>query len=508
MRVNKYKKAFCIACAGLFTVMVAGCNEKAGTDDVVLYQKGMQYTVSEKGTPVEYATHSFDIIGGRDVMPIAGFCGPWKSGGSIDGVDYPNFLDEEYIKMVRDSGINTIVYSNDRVENVYTDIEKLLQVGEKIGMGFYLHSWYVENIVGGRSPEPIKEIDTETLYQNLEMLTYGLKYKSFLGLWFMDEVFPNNQGLNAVKMKNAIRDLGFDMDFYSNALGYYEGDWTWYNTCPPTSYAEYMEIYKQLDLKMFSTTIYPYGPAYKKYNHENLTDEETDDVVKDLIVSVLKNREIGIETNSAVWRMMGAGHQFDSGPSEQIAIGPDEGEFLFDANLALAVGSKCIQIFVPCPFPPDQQHADGSYDTERNSLIGMTGKKNQWYFYTQKLTKQIEAIDHVLMNAANMGILACGNQATNLCSAVKGKEGYIEGNSWRQLKSVTGDSAFVGCFDYLGGTALYVVNSSRNNRAATTLEFDNNYCYDVTQRGQTATVVGTRMTLNLQPGEGALIVLK
>jgi hypothetical protein len=138
----------------------------------------------------------------------------------------------------------------------------------------------------------------------------------------------------------------------------------------------------------------------------------------------------------------------------------------------------------------------------------MTGKKNRWYFYTQKLTKQIEAVDHVLMNSANMGILACGAQATSLCAQVKDKEGYLKGNSWRQLKSVSGDSAFVGCFDYLGGTALYVVNSSRNNRANTTLQFDNNYCYDVIQRGQSATVVGTRMTLNLQPGEGVLVVLK
>ena len=77
-----------VLCFGIFS----GCDDKP---DVVLYTDGMQYTVSEKGTAEKVISHSFDVVGGADVMPIAGFHGPYKTGGSIDGVDYPNFLDEE-----------------------------------------------------------------------------------------------------------------------------------------------------------------------------------------------------------------------------------------------------------------------------------------------------------------------------------------------------------------------------------------------------------------------------
>jgi hypothetical protein len=269
-----------------------------------------------------------------------------------------------------------------------------------------------------------------------------------------------------------------------------------------------MEYYVQLELKMFSATNYPYSTSYRKYKKENLTDEETDDAIANLLKSLLTERKYAMQAGQAYWRMMQAGHQFDGANTEALPVGPDEGEFLFDGNLALATGSKGIQFFVPLAHPQDQTNPDGTYDPDRNSMIGITGKKNQWYFYAQKLSKQIKAVDHVLMNSAHMGIMACGEQADRLSVEIKDKEGYIAGKKWRQLKNVSGSSAFVGCFDYLGGTALYVVNSSRNNRAKTALTFDGKYCYDVTQRAETCTVVGRKITLNLQPGEGALIVLR
>ena len=66
----------------------------------------------------------------------------------------------------------------------------------------------------------------------------------------------------------------------------------------------------------------------------------------------------------------------------------------------------------------------------------------------------------------------------------------------------------MGCFDYLGGTALYVVNYNRKEKADITLTFDrNDYRYKVIQRATSCDVVGGEMTLTLDMGEGALIVL-
>ncbi len=509
MTMKKLTKIICLLLCSILLFSMLGCQDMG---DVVLYQDGMEYKVTEKGTPEPYATYSYDIIGGRDVMPIGGFCGTVKGDASINGVDYPNFMTEEYVKLLSEAGLNTIVYMNDRANQIPSDIKNLLEYGEKYGMGFYLNLDLIAGMSAERSPvlyseNKITEI-AQTVYKQINSISSNMEYRSLLGLWFMDEVFPNNQVLNAIALKEKLIELGFGLDFYSNALGYWQGVWNVHNTCPDTDYETYAKSYMQLGLKMYSTTHYPYSTSYAKYKKANLSDEETDDAIKELLIDLLWERKCAIDNNQVYWRMMQAGHQFLGSASEALPVGPDEGEFLFDGNLALAMGSKAIQYFVPLAHPQDQLNPDGTYDPDRNSLIGITGKKNQWYYYAQKLSNQIKAVDHVLMNSAHMGIMACGKQAENLLSGMEGTEGIIAGNSWRQLKKVSGDSAFVGCFDYLGGTALYVLNSSRNNRASTTLSFDGVYCYDVVQRAEQCAVVGRSMTLNLQPGEAALIVLR
>ena len=66
----------------------------------------------------------------------------------------------------------------------------------------------------------------------------------------------------------------------------------------------------------------------------------------------------------------------------------------------------------------------------------------------------------------------------------------------------------MGCFDYNGGTALYVTNFNTTEKKQVTLHFDNNYAYEVIQRAQSANVYGKAITLTLEAGEGALVVVK
>ena len=67
----------------------------------------------------------------------------------------------------------------------------------------------------------------------------------------------------------------------------------------------------------------------------------------------------------------------------------------------------------------------------------------------------------------------------------------------------------MGCFNYKGGTALYVVNYNRKEKANVSLSFGcDDYRYTVIQRGKSCDVVGGRIPLTLDYGEGALVVLK
>lgn len=492
----------------LISCVFFGCGN---TSDAVLYESGMTYTVTTKAKAEKVISHSFDVIGGSDVMPIAGFHGPYKTGGSIDGVDYPNFLDEEYIKMLAEAGINTIVYASDRVENATSDIEKMLQLGEKYGMGFYLNMQYLEDKIGGRqNPELLSDLnfDEQELYDMLVKYCFDFKYSSLLGFWYMDELFPHNQMLNAIFIKEKIDKFNLPIDIYSNAINPYEGEYDFWATCTPTTYDDYLELYKQLNLKMFSATYYPFARVYKTLKKDSLTEEESNTAVKEMLPILAEYMKISNENDMSFWRFLEVGAQFEGSATTTYTTGPSEGEFLFNGNISLAYGCKAIQYFVPIAFGLDQLNTEGGYDFDRNAMIGFNGKKNKGYYYAQKLNEQIAAVDHVLMNAKSMGIMTCGNYAKELAKNIEGNAIHIDGTKWRQLINVTGDDCFIGCFDYLGGTAYYVVNASRNYKATTTLKFDGNYCYDVIQRGVTTTVVATCFDLQLQPGEGTLITLR
>ena len=101
-----------------------------------------------------------------------------------------------------------------------------------------------------------------------------------------------------------------------------------------------------------------------------------------------------------------------------------------------------------------------------------------------------------------MGIIANGDSPCPIPE--KGKL-----NSFRELTSVSGDDSIVGCFDYKGKAAYYVVNNSTTkDKAKVTLHFNNNYASEVIQNATEYNLTGKNLTLTLAPGEGVLVVLK
>jgi hypothetical protein len=83
----------------------------------------------------------------------------------------------------------------------------------------------------------------------------------------------------------------------------------------------------------------------------------------------------------------------------------------------------------------------------------------------------------------------------------------IKSNSFRDLNGVTGN-ALVGCFDYNGKTALYVVNNSITEEGQISLTFDHKYNFEVIQDAASRTENGDALTLDLGIGEAALVVLE
>lgn len=494
--------SFLLSAITLFSTAACGGKPKS---NVVKMTDKTAYTITEKVEPEPYVSVYYEITGGKDVMPIGGFFGPWKSGGSANGNDTADMSTEDIVKDVVDCGINLIVYSGTRYEWSPLTVEKLLQYGEKHGLGFFVNSQYVQQKVGeSRNPAPLENIDMDELYQKIMETSFGFRYKSFLGYQFGDELFPTNQLRNAIKLANAMRELNLPIDIYSNAHGYFDGTAFGWFGLSNASYDEYMEMYKGLGVKIFSNTTYPYETVGDKVN-SGPTDEHSNETLANCFVILNQMREMSIENDMAMWRMAQAGHQFES-KVESNPYAPSEGEFLFDANASVMFGAKGIQYYTCVSYPTEVTLPDGSYDARRNGLIGVDGKKNQWWYYLKKFTTQIKAVDHIIMNSASMGFIPHGDGAEVLIKNIKDQEVIL--NSFRQLKGIYGDSCFVGCFDYLGGSAYFVVNASRNNKAEVTLDFDGYYGYDVIQRGETVSVVGTTMDLIMQPGEAVMVVLR
>ena len=80
---------------------------------------------------------SISFLGGKDVMPITGYIGPYQLNQSVDGYTFPNYITDEYYQMIADLGVNLIVYSTTDYANSPEMVKKNLELGEQYGVGIF-----------------------------------------------------------------------------------------------------------------------------------------------------------------------------------------------------------------------------------------------------------------------------------------------------------------------------------------------------------------------------------
>jgi hypothetical protein len=212
-------------------------------------------------------------------------------------------------------------------------------------------------------------------------------------------------------------------------------------------------------------------------------------------------RKLGKEYHKPVWCFIQVGDPLVRQTSIETPF-PTEAQTIWNINVQLAYGVKGISyytIFQPASYTI---YNGEKYDFTRDAFFGPPGNINQWYYYVQKENKQISAADHILMNSANMGVIPVGPVAKRL---VQSNEKL---SAFRELTGCSADEAIIGCFDYFGKTVLYVVNNSSVNKQKITLNFDNNYGYEVIQRGISVNTTGKSIMLTMEAGEGTLVRIK
>ena len=522
MQNKKIKACIALILSTFFAVNALSACKGKGDDsqsgntnfesDAVLYTEGMDYTESTKGTPKEYTALTFDYLGGEDVMPIGGFYGPYMSGGSLDGNERGDLLTSEVFKLIKDAGVNMIVYGKDmwQGETGGTTANTVLDLCEENGIGYFMQSDWIENQLGGKTtPYPVENMalnttaGVQTLQRIVDNMTKNGTRKCVLGIHAKDEPFMHEVDTLEVLMDAFYNkmDNNYGLELFGNSLGRWNGKSTLFNTTSEITYNQYLDKYfSQAPFSMFSATYYPFDSA-------NTSEAR----ISKLFETLAFYRDLCIEKNVPSWRMLQAGGQWNDAAAWIPSVEPyqNEAELLFDVNLALAYGAKAIQYFTLVQ-PLHFAYAEGGkYDYERCGFIGANGNITRWYYYAQRANTQVQAVDEYLMHSASEGVIVHGNAARKCAidDTIANNTVFAE-NKYRELVEVLGDDCIVGCFDYKGGTALYVVNYSRVEKADTLLKFDSKYRYTVIQRGETADVVGTSIPLTLDMGEGALIVLK
>lgn len=488
------KKLKCLMLCFIFSLLFMSSevvNAVPNTGGTTLLIQGVSYTPAPLYTPDPVYTYAIDFLG-SDVMPLSGFYWPFTTYNinSTNGNVFPNLSTKEYYELIKEAGVNTVAVNPERY-GVYTEIvTKQLEICDELGIAYFVHDSDTRNVV---SKDNLKA-----------RLDKYYSYDSCAGVFVNDEPViktlvdwgtPNAYKWHdelAAEYGEPYKSRALMINLYPSYADNYAGDGT------PMSFKQYLETFLTLtNSKILSSNYYCYLQPEQGTNRTN-----------GYFAYLSTMRTVSNAFEVPFWNYVQTGGQWDRQGKSSLGTFPNEAEFLWNVNTTLAYGCKGIEYFtISQPIEFSRTNDENNPDFGRIGLLGAVGNKTQWYYYTQKANKQIAAIDHILMNATNKGVI---------------RKGYLESylnssevvNSFRELTSVNStivnsdtDGALIGCFDYQGRTALYVVNASVKNKGQITLNFNGNYGYEVIQRAKSVNVVGNSITLTLEAGEGVMVRL-
>lgn len=443
--------------------------------------------------PEEVVSWSPSYIGGKDVMPIAGFYALKTTDWSSDGNNFDERITDEFVKKVAESGINISFCTGIDWETTSEEVRKALELCDKYGIAYFMTDSAVTDLTGADGTD---EINLKYL---AEQIAEYSDYPAFAGIYVIDE--PNTPYYEAqagdkniskyVKLIEALKELNVENASYIYPL--YDSD----DELKRENYLKYIDE--------FCESFKPNFLGYDNYPFDSLAFEQPlklDNYFWNLSVI----REAAEKNHIPFGVAVQAGGQWNDSKAyfDSVEYFPNEGQFYWNINTYLAAGAKVIEYF-PIVQPTHFAYAESTeWDFERNSFFGAAGNINQWYNYAKNINKHIAAIDDVLMNSVNKGVIITGEEAKKDLSATNF---VIEEGRFQELMSVEGD-AMVGCFNYNGKTALYVMNYSMEYAQKIKLELNKEHKMKMVQNAEASYVKAENLTLDLAAGEGVLLVIE
>ena len=433
----------------------------------------------------------FDFIREKDVMPIGGFYGPHP----LFHKEYEKVLGdlykEEIYEMIAEAGIRFTVYSHTDYQEYPELVERCLDLGAQYGVGMYVLD---SNVLQQAERE---YVDVEQLKGDIEKYS---KHPAFCGIYLVDE-----PGANYLKYSSKSHLIS-NYRQLANALQYELGYNCYMNMVAAWKLDENKENYERY-VDEFCETLKPKVLVWDKYPFwTTFIDREK---LREYFFALNHNRERAKKEKIPFWVFVQAGAQFNDEKKhfESASYFPNEAQFQWNVNTYLAFGAQGI-LYFPLVQPEHFAYAgtdeEPAWDFKRNGIIGADGNKTQWFDYAKRIHAHIREIDEVLMNAENQGVIVISEQAKKDMEYVSCMIGTGE---FGELLSVSGD-VMIGCFNYNGKTALYVVNYSMEQEQDVTLCFDKERNIKIVQNAENALVTENKIQLHMTAGEGILVVVE
>lgn len=140
---KKYRKRKVLFSVLMCAVLLVGCSVSEANKSETTAQ--VMEKEESKAIPISF-------IGGKDVMPIAGYFGPYVHAYSADGNVFPEYITDEYFQLIADAGINLVVYSSTNYASLPNAVKKNLELGEKYGVGIFVTD---NNVIGKAEKDEI-----------------------------------------------------------------------------------------------------------------------------------------------------------------------------------------------------------------------------------------------------------------------------------------------------------------------------------------------------------------
>lgn len=449
----------CMACDGNFDSVSSSSSSGSSNDSSGGSGNTDLPEVITNKTYRSYWMKQFDY----KTMPIAAF-----NGAPLKFSDYTVSMitDDAHFKAIKQAGINTVYGLYERAEYYVDEVKTALSLCEKYDLSYVA----IGNGLGSFTDLRLAET---SLYNSL------LKENpsALGGVIVKDE--PNQKEFSKIaKSKDILRQLfGKKILYHSNLFPNYATNAQLYgsdNLPADYSYENYVENYcKTYNPQILSYDFYPIHTTYISPGYfENMS----------VIRKYAQKYEIPFWT------------YIQSSSFRSNVKVPDKNEIFWLVNTSLAYGAKGLQYFTYV----DPISSGGEVFT--GSPIDKNGNKTATYDYISEVNKFVGEIDEVLMCCFSKGIMIAGSTPCEIPAADVLTE-------YGALKQAGGDSVIVGCFDYKGKDAFYLINNSLTEQSDAVLTFNGNVTASVIKTTGKTDFSGQSYSTGLSAGEGVLIVL-